>query len=428
MNIRSILVALVVLAGIALIYYTVLNREQPQTNIETAEVGQRFFPNLKLEDIYKFSLSMKDDEVVVEKDENDQWVVRTFHDYKARMSAVDRLLPAMVGLKKGKPVSSNPENFPKYEAGEDKGVTVKLFDTFGKQLGAIIIGKASSHEFDSTYSRLPGIDKVLMAHTASEQMGISFMTQVEIRPEKKINHKNWAEQQVTNYYEGYLRKIELITPESKIVFNRIKEEIEVPPSGEDIGDTEAPRSEVEAKWKWIVTEPEEFEPTKESIKMLQRFVSRIYAADIVGGKDIAEYGLDNPQRKIVFDVLDKQWTPDVGMEIEPAEPVGIKTVEVLFGNKAEEREIEQERARGKENYYMKRSDGREIFIASDYTTDSIFKNIDDFKPKPEQQKPQPAPPPPVATTPDTETAETEIDTASIIAPAPRQLVPAQPGE
>ncbi len=371
MNIRAILVALIILAVIVVVYYAVLNHGVQKTNIEVAGIGEKLFPVLRTESVEKIKLSKGDSEVALTKDENDNWIVTTFYDYRADKNNINRLLESMAQMTKQREVSSKPENFPQYEVSEDSGVRVQLLDVFDKPLADLIVGKAVTDDYQSAFMRLPGFDEVLVGKSDSNityALGIHYMT-------KKVSNQDWVDKQITFFNPDDVRKIELITPESTIVFERLKEEKEVPSTMEDAGDTAPRKSKVEVKWKWMVTEPERFEPPENKLRSLARTLAQIYASDTVDKKALSEYGLDDPDTKAVLYVVKKK-APAPEMEPESApQPEELQRVEILIGYPV-----------GNNKFFCKRADRDEIYLMMKYIHSKIFRDLEYFKPKSAEQR------------------------------------------
>lgn len=351
MNARAILLSFIVLVLIAGTYYIVINNEVDRSSIEISGIGEKIFADLKLDDVEKITLAKNDKEIVLTKNENDEWVVATYYDYRADKNNVERLLQSISTMVLEREASTRVENFPIYEVTSDLGVQVKFIGAFDKGLAEILVGKTSADDYSAAYVRLPDREQVLIAKS---EVPVSFALGLDYKTKQLIN-SNWVDKKVTQFSPDNLRKIELITSDGSIVLENVRSVEEVPATD---GDTVVTTEE---KWSWWITEPENIEPQANETTKLVRGLATLYASDAVAKKELEQYGLDAPDARVIFQVVKKQE--------QAAEQV--ETVELLIGDKTSD-----------DKYYLKRSGSEEIFQMPQLTYQSIVPSLEKLKPIP----------------------------------------------
>jgi len=410
MNTRAIVISLIVLVLIAGTYYVVLNREVQRSNIEVAGIGEKLFPDLKLDDIEQITLTKGDTEVVLARNEKNEWIVSTYYDYRADSNNVDRLLKSISTMALEREASTKEDNFPVYNVTAELGVRVKFIGTFDKIMSDIIVGKASADDYQAAYVRLPDSKRVLVAKSevpVSYTLGVDYKT-------KQVKNENWVNKKVTALTADDIRRVELIRPDGKTVLENIRTVEQVPT---DQADTPV---KTEEKWTWWIIEPERIEAASDEVKKLTRTLANIYASDPVAKKDLTEYGLDSPDTRIVLEVVKK--TEDA-VAAEAGLPELMETIELHVGDPAPGNKC-----------YFKRADAEEIFLLSGYTYQNMLPALEKLKPAPpetdtEEESDTATDMPPQAPMPDvvpdvTSDTPSAGDTAAI-AP-PRVLIPEEP--
>jgi uncharacterized protein DUF4340 len=400
MNARAIVLSLIVLVLIAGTYYIVLNNEVDRSSIEIGGTGEKIFADLKFDDVEKITLVKGDTEVVLTRNENDEWIVSTYYDYHADKNNVERLFQSISTMILEREASTRVENFSVYEVTGDLGVQVKFVGAFDKELADILVGKASADDYNAAYVRMPDEDRVLVAKS---EVPISFTLGVDYKT-KQLNNANWVDKKVTQFSPDDLRKIEVVTPGGVIVLENIRTVEEIPATEGDTAVT------TEEKWSWWVTEPENIKAEANEAAKLVRNLAALHASDAVAKKDLEQYGLDAPDTRVIFQVMKKQEQAVAGSLV----PEQIETVELLIGDKTSD-----------DKYYFKRAGDEEIFLMAQLTYQSVVPSLEKLKPVPaepdirEESGPAPEAPAPMPMP----TPAENIDTATI--PPPRVIVPEQ---
>ena len=376
MNARAIIVSLIVLVLIAGTYYIVLNHEVDRSSIEISGTGDKIFPDLKFDDVEKITLTKGDTEIVLARNENDEWTVSTWYDYRADKNNVDRLFQSISTMTLEREASTRPENFPVYEVTSDLGVLVKFIGAFDKELADIFVGKASADDYLAAYVRLPDQERVLVAKS---EVPISFTLGLDYKTKQLIN-ANWVDKKVTQFSPNDLRKIELVTPGGTIALENVSSVEEVPATA---GDTAVTTKE---KLTWWVTEPENFEAEANETTKLVRNLATLYASGAVAKKELGQYGLDASDTRVIFQVVKKQDQAGAGRLV----PEQVETVELLIGDKTSDNK-----------YYFKRAGSEEIFLMAQFTYQSVVPSLEKLKPNPPEpdtiEDGGPAPEAPAAT-------------------------------
>lgn len=149
--------------------------ENPSTLKYQSKDGSSFYPQLKKENIQVIEINYFIQGTRLEKNSQGQWYVSEFqNDFVKQMKTkipptekfladpnfVDQAIAVFLDLKKGEPVSVNPEKQGLFQL-QDRGLNVALRDEKGNKLAKLYIGKQGPDPF-STFVRDEGSNEVYL--------------------------------------------------------------------------------------------------------------------------------------------------------------------------------------------------------------------------------------------------------------------------
>jgi hypothetical protein len=315
------------------------------------------------------------------------WVVASSFGYPADKERVEKILKALGEIREGKEAGESSASHEDFEVDKKKGGFVALYGSDGKELVKIVVGKnAQSRDFSANRAYMRFGDEA-----------ITYVVNSDIRSElllysKDVEAKNYILKDIVKIPEdSEVQTVRVVRPEkADLLLERKSREIPVEKpkeekkEGEEAKDSKelavpekAEKQETKKEEYYVVTsgnETKEIGKSEEwSAKSLlnQSGKSVLSVDEPVEPKDLAEYGLDKPQLKVVLSYRKKD-SPEAEL----------KSVSFLFGNAKKD-----EKANSK--YYHFQLEGEEnkgrIYLVQDYKFDRYNKEMKDFLPKPKEE-------------------------------------------
>jgi hypothetical protein len=414
---KTILGALAVLVVLVAAYFFFAPEKYTSTSTGALSPGLEKLRDAKVDDVAKVVLEKGKGKVELAR-EGDGWVVASAHGYPADKEKVEKLLKTLDGIERGEKAGENPTSHPSFEVDRKKGGFITLLGKDGSEIAKIVVGKTAPGggiSMTRIFARFGDEDATwrIESDVRSEAMLYS----------KDAEAKSYLLKDIVKLADDMeIESVRLTRPEKPdlLVERRYKEvpvekPAEPPPAEGETKDAEKKEEEKKPETKkeeyFVITSgTETVEVGKDEEWTARGLVNRgktFSIDDAAEPKDLAEYGLDKPQLKVVYAYRKKDAADDP-----------LKSVTILFGNAKKDGEGESK------SYYALVDDpahkGR-IYLVESYKFDGWNKEMKDFLPKPkEEEKPKDAAPAgeiPGATTPPADTS-----------PAPTAAPPPSPAE
>ncbi len=339
------------------------------------------------EQVNEIQISMGDATVgLVRRD--DSWVIRECWDYPANGDSVNQLLKGIRGISDARLRAESPESHESFEVDSLKGRKIELTGTGDGLPLELIVGK--SVRFDSCFVRNARSDKVYVVKPnliLSGNLGGA-----------ELQAARWLDKKLYELPEGVeVEEIVMNTTEGSI---RLKAKPRPEPEGEE-GEADpppAPASSTQREWQ--VLEPEAFDADPQVVRAVANRLRSFYASDAADPTQAAEYGLENPEQSVEYQLSDGE------------------TVRFEFGNEELKPESPGDTPATEKRYYVRRHDDPRIFVVSSWARDGCFKSLDELRPPP------PTPEEPAETSP----SETQPAATQPPQTPPAQTRPADGGE
>jgi hypothetical protein len=137
---------------------------EKMASIRPPEHRTRFFPTLEERHINAITVNDGNGGVIrLNKRGDGDWTVDSGDTafFPADSGLVQIALEKIVTLKKGEPVSVNPDKQAAFEVGDTGKSYVKIYNNKGETVGVLLVGK-SGPDWNSNYARLAGRDTVYL--------------------------------------------------------------------------------------------------------------------------------------------------------------------------------------------------------------------------------------------------------------------------
>lgn len=283
--------------------------------------------NIRKFEIYKGTQTAES--IIVERDGLYWKLPKTFNS-KGDKGKIESFLTSLSDLK-GLPRGTGQAIFKDLGVEPDKAIHIVIYGNENREIEHVLVGK-----------RGPGYDKSFVKRFASDQVFLAnrnLLTSVGAKDDDdKPLITTWLDLEMITIDKTKISSFVFETPFSAHSFKRIQKKKEKPEDKDEFEWTNANAS-IPFKLK-----PNAVDGILDSIKTLK-------GEDVADPAKIAEYGFDSALYKAAFTID------------------GQKTTELLVG---------KELASKKDSFYAKVDRGREIFVISKSTVDSIFKKGKDL--------------------------------------------------
>ena len=163
MNGRNILIALVVLLVLGCLYFFLIKRDD-YTPVKKVQLFAELRNAIEPGALTRITMQKTegDKELVLEKKDG-EWTLPKLYSYPANEESVDELVFDLMKLGEERLVGQNPESHPDFEIGAEKGKTLKLEGSGGKELCSLVVGKSEPGSMNRGYVRIGGANEVYSA-------------------------------------------------------------------------------------------------------------------------------------------------------------------------------------------------------------------------------------------------------------------------
>jgi hypothetical protein len=250
-----------VLGILLLLLLTVFLFESPFEDRHEHKSGEvLLFETFKTQDAARIEIASGDKKVTLEK-AGDLWLIKGTEGHKADPKAVDGILQTIGKLNRKNLVSKNPEKQDVFQVNEKAGAEVKFYDTGGKTLADLFLGKTGSHFF-STYVRRAGEDMVYLAD--------GYLRGAFVK-----TPKDWRDKTIFDFEPEYISTLTLDRGGKKLVVRR-----------EDSGE-------------WKLIDPEEKKADKSKLSNMAHTLAKLRASGFAKAGEPKDYDWGNPRIRLV---------------------------------------------------------------------------------------------------------------------------------
>jgi len=143
---KPIYIFVIILAVLAIAYIILMNANKKQQ--EAAITPGAFLAKFSSDAITKLDINPPNAKKAILEKINGTWVVADQNNYPADEETIKNIFDSMSKAKFSEIVSSNPDNYSKFDLTPDKAIAVKMYDANGTELYNLLIGKAGPSFFD----------------------------------------------------------------------------------------------------------------------------------------------------------------------------------------------------------------------------------------------------------------------------------------
>lgn len=150
MNRNQLILLIVIGVVVGGIGYNISRKEQASWTESSAKMGEKLFPNLKVNDVESLSIKSATNTLTLAK-KSDIWVVADRSDYPANFSSIQEFMLKLLELKIAQPVKAGAGQLARLELltpdkGPNGGTLLELKDKSGKEISSILLGKKHMKE------------------------------------------------------------------------------------------------------------------------------------------------------------------------------------------------------------------------------------------------------------------------------------------
>ncbi len=329
----------------------------PYETGESVKAAQSMFSDFKSESVARLSIKGPKDATADLELKDGRWIVASDNGYHADKSQVEQALKALQEMKQGKVVSSNDASFAQYDLEGENSIHVGAYDSSGKSLADVTIGKTSA-DFQSTFIRAPGGSDV---RKVSDSVRDDF--------DKSGTYQTWRDKTILDAgSEDEVESITVVGPKTTLALKKERVmgpkedkpdstasgdptasgETTHPTTGEGTDPTAKSEPEMEVKeTHWNLEAPSQGRAKKWQVDSMARAMAKLTCDSFyTGTKSSKELGLDPPVYQITA-ILKKS--------------EGEKKVTLWMGEKEEDK------------YPVKLPDQDTIWLVASYRGDSFTK-------------------------------------------------------
>lgn len=340
-NLVILAVILVILAGIRF-----MQKSSHQKSISGSAQEVILAGEFKKEDLGRITLGLgTDEEIVILSTSPTGWLVDTAFNTPASDQRIDALLRSLSNLA-GEYRSDKAEVLGQYGLAEGAAVKIKGYDKQGQEVLAVDIGK-TPERFPGQFVRLPGQNKVYLT-----QKGVLGNLGIYGEPQAPTS-KHFLELQALKEDRLDVDRILLSDGTSTL---DLRKEFALEALPEDAPEGTEPEVD-RLTWEWQLGDDPATALAKTKVDAVLGAAVSIRAIDVADpAASLADYGLDNPTRKVTLQLQDGT------------------TRELAFGASRPAEGAQQA------GTYLKIEGKDQIWVVTDYTLKNLFKTLEDLQP------------------------------------------------
>lgn len=149
------------------VYVLVFENPWQENEKQKSELNLPLYASFQSQDVYFIDYKTKEGELIALEKKGENWLVG---EYKANTEAIEQLIDKILETKQQQIVSKKPENWSKFEVGEEEGIDVVLKDKSAREIANFQIGKMGG-SYMSQYVRKNSSDEVILVNQA---LGLYF--------------------------------------------------------------------------------------------------------------------------------------------------------------------------------------------------------------------------------------------------------------